>query len=159
MIIRPRWPGVPPQWFDPETVEVIPGPWWTGDGHPGYPPHDPPHGAPKAPPRPCDLAAEGCDRPHEGHGLCRLHNRRRWEAARAGHPDVWDRSPAPHRGRPAPGTPPRTCDLPGCGRPHEAHGLCNGHGQRKAAAARTGNPDLWDRSPIPPRRPRRRRAA
>ena len=30
VIIRPRRPGVPPQWFDPETVEVIPGPWWTG---------------------------------------------------------------------------------------------------------------------------------
>ncbi len=163
VVISPRRPG-PPQRFDPAVIEVIPGPWWTAPGHPGYPPYTAPAAPPKAPPRPCDLAeSHGCDRPHEGRGLCRLHNRRRWEAERAGHPDDWDRSPLPHRGKPAPGTPPRLCDLPGCGRPHEGHGLCNGHLLRQRTAAAKGTPDEWDRSPIPPRATRgtgrRRRAA
>ena len=70
-----------------------------------------------------------------------------WEAARAGHPDQWDRSPAPHRGRPAPGAGPRLCDLDGCGREHEAGGLCDMHRARKRTAERNGTPDDWDRSP------------
>ena len=157
MIIRPNPPGLPPQWFDPlALVEVIPGPWWTGDGHPGYPAAVVSR-PPAAPPRFCELP--DCGRLHDANGLCHLHERRRWEAERAGHPDVWDRSPLPHRGRPAPGAPPRLCDLAGCGNPHEGHGLCTGHNQRKRTAERKGTPDAWDRSPIPPRKPRRPKAA
>ena len=109
---------------------------------------------PKAPPKLCELPRLG--RVHEAHGLCKLHNRRRWEAEQAGHPDDWDQTPAPHRGRPAPGTPPRTCDLPGCGRPHDCGGLCNMHAIRRARAARDGHPGQWDPTPAPPRRSPRR---
>ena len=153
VIIHPNPAGLPRHWFDPiALVEVIPGRWWTGPGHPGYPPATVIR-PPKAPPRFCDLP--GCGEPHEAHGLCKLHNRRRWEAARAGHPDEWDPGPSSHRGRPAPGAPPRVCDLPGCGEPHDAGGLCNKHAIRQRKAARAGHPDDWDRTPAPRRRPRR----
>ena len=132
VIIRPNRPGVPRHWFDPlATVEVIPGPWWTGTRQPAARPPRPVR-PPAAPPRSCDLP--GCGHVHEANGLCHLHNRRQWEAAPRRAPGRLGPLPAPHRGRPAPGTPPRSCDLPGCGRPHEARGLCNGHGQRAKAA-------------------------
>ena len=51
---------------------------------------------------------------------------------------------------------PRLCDLPGCGEPHSAHGLCGMHAQRqRLAARRAGVPagelpaGAWDQSPGP----------
>ena len=49
-----------------------------------------------------------------------------------------------------PPRPPREvppCELPGCGEPLHAHGLCGMHNARRARAARNGHPDQWDRSP------------
>ena len=43
-----------------------------------------------------------CDRPVQAVGLCNMHRQRKDRAARAGHPDDWDRSPRPVTGMAAP---------------------------------------------------------
>ena len=43
--------------------------------------------------------------------------------------------------------PPRTCELPGCGRPHQHGGLCGMHRRRELAAEAAARPGQWDRRP------------
>lgn len=61
----------------------------------------------------------GCDRPHEGHGLCAAHllQQRRGK----------ELSPLKIHRRGA------TCSYDGCGKPHLAHGLCDGHLKQQAS--------------------------
>jgi site-specific DNA recombinase len=108
VIVRPAGKGK--RAFDPDTIDVIPGDWWAGtkSAHPGYP--SPPAAvagaAAPAPtvkittPKLCGLP--GCGEPHSAHGLCGMHAGRQRRAAAGGHPDDWDRSPAP-LSRPYPG--------------------------------------------------------
>ncbi len=141
VVIHPTRKGMAA--FDLAAIEVIPGPWADGlevTRPPG------PVLVPRAqsrPPRTCELP--GCGRPHRHGGLCGMHRRRQLAAIAAGNPDGWDWSPDSRQGsKPVRG---RKCDLPGCGGPHSAGGLCRLHWVRKRKAEAAGRPDDWDRSP------------
>ena len=136
VIIHPNRPGIPRHWFDPAIVEVIPGPWWTAGRAPA--PRPLPWSAPRgAAPA---LRLPGCGGVHDARLLPPAQpppvgSREGRAPGRVG-PGT-ERPPGP----PRPGHRPRGCDLPGCGKPHEGHGLCNMHGLRAQTAERNGTPD------------------
>lgn len=60
-----------------------------------------------------NCSVEGCQRPHKGHGYCRLHLRRLKENG------------DPHQAKKA--KPIKQCSIEGCDRKHFAHGWCRKH--------------------------------
>lgn len=98
--------------------------------------------------RPCKLLFKGCERPHWGHGYCRVHGRK---FVLYGHPEATARTPLrclclqcpvhqpsevpfQRKDRPRLGKSKPTythCQVPGCTRVHHSKGMCKTCGRKK----------------------------